>query len=128
MKTLLAINNYYYTRGGAESVFLAHNEMFEDQGWRVVPFCMQHEENNQSEWGKYFVEEIELGRPYGPLERLQKSLKAIYSHEAKRKIEQVIDLVSPTIAHGHNIYHHISPSILSTLTTGGSWEGWVRLC
>jgi len=119
MKTLLSINNYYYTRGGAEAVFLAHNEMFESHGWGVVPFCMQHEKNLPSEWDKYFVEEIELGHPYGPFERLHKSLKAIYSHEAKRKIGQVIDQVEPTIAHGHNIYHHISPAILSTLQAKG---------
>jgi hypothetical protein len=29
MPTLLAINNYYYRRGGAEVVFLEQNHLFE---------------------------------------------------------------------------------------------------
>ncbi len=35
-------NNYYYYRGGAETVFLEHNRMFENAGWQVVPFAMRH--------------------------------------------------------------------------------------
>lgn len=119
MKTLLSINNYHYTRGGAEWVFLAHNEMFTEENWNVVPFSMQHEKNVATEWSSYFVEEIELDGEYGQIERLKKSLKAIYSWEAKGKIEQLIDEVSPSVAHAHNIYHHISPSILSSIRKKG---------
>ena len=42
---LLAINNYYYRRGGAEVLFLEHNRMFENIGWQVVPFAMRHPKN-----------------------------------------------------------------------------------
>ena len=42
---LLAINNYYYRRGGAEVLFLEHNRMFENIGWQVVPFAMRHPNN-----------------------------------------------------------------------------------
>ena len=119
MKSLLSINNYHYYRGGAEAVFLAHNKMFESDGWTVVPFCMQHEKNIPSQWEGFFVEKIELGSEYGLFDRSQKALQAIYSHEAKRKIEQIVDLVSPSIAHCHNIYHHISPAILSSLRKKG---------
>jgi len=119
MKSLLSINNYHYVRGGAEAVFLAHNEMFEADGWNVIPFCMHHEKNRPSQWEQYFVEEIELGSDYGPLERIRKSLRAIYSREAQQKIGALADRTSPAIAHAHNIYHHISPSILSTLRDRG---------
>lgn len=119
MKSLISINNYHYIRGGAEAVFLAHNEMFSADGWNVIPFCMHHENNLPSQWGDYFVDEIELGSDYGPLERARKSLRAIYSREAQQKIGALVDSTSPTIAHAHNIYHHISPSILSTLRGRG---------
>ena len=36
-RRLLAINNYYYRRGGAESVFLDQNDLFMAAGWDVVP-------------------------------------------------------------------------------------------
>ena len=42
MPTLLSVNNYYHYRGGAETVFLEHNRMFEANGWTVVPFAMKH--------------------------------------------------------------------------------------
>jgi glycosyltransferase involved in cell wall biosynthesis len=89
--------------------------MFEQSGWRVVPFSMKHPDNLPSEWEEYFVEEIELGRDYTFAERLVKSFKAVYSVEAQKKIRKLLKEVRPNVAHGHNIYHHISPAILSTL-------------
>jgi glycosyltransferase involved in cell wall biosynthesis len=119
MPTLLSINNYHYVRGGAEFVFLAHNDILADTGWDVIPFCMKHERNLPSEWEDYFVEEIELGEDYGFAEKLSKSFKAIYSREAQKKLLRLIQTVQPDLAHGHNIYHHLSPSILSTLAGNG---------
>jgi len=117
--TLLSINNYFYVRGGAEAVFLDHNEIFEDLGWRVVPFSMQHPRNRKSAWQEFFVDEIELGQSYGPAEKLTKSIKAIYSREAARKIDRLISEVKPTVAHAHNVYHHLSPSVLVRLKKRG---------
>lgn len=119
MRTLLSVNNYHYRRGGAEAVFLDHNSLFRKNGWSVVPFCMQHEKNIADEWDQYFVSEIELGKSYGILEKIGKSAKAAYSLEAKSKINLLIDKCSPDIAHAHNIYHHLSPSILSVLANRG---------
>jgi glycosyltransferase involved in cell wall biosynthesis len=45
--------------------------------------------------------------------------KVIYSFEARRKLDELLRVVQPDIAHGHNIYHHISPSILSLLKGRG---------
>jgi glycosyltransferase involved in cell wall biosynthesis len=115
MPKLLSINNYHYVRGGAEWVFLAHNEMFAESGWDVIPFAMQHESNSPSDWDEYFVEEIELGADDSFASRLRKSVKAIYSREAQKKIDRLLLEQKPDLAHGHNIYHHISPAILSTL-------------
>ena len=45
---LLAINNYFYRRGGAEAVFLDHIDLFEQIGWQVAPFAMQAERARSS--------------------------------------------------------------------------------
>jgi len=119
MPTLLSINNYHYVRGGAESVFLAHNELFAQSGWEVVSFCMKHGANLSSDWEQYFVDEIEFGPSYNFTERLRKSVKAMYSWEAQKKIGRLLHDVKPDLAHGHNICHHISPAILSTLSKKG---------
>jgi glycosyltransferase involved in cell wall biosynthesis len=119
MTTLLSINNYYYYRGGAESVFLEQNKMFEAGGWQVVPFAMNHPKNLPSPWQRFFVDEIEFGEHYSLAQKLTRLPKVIYSFEARQKLSALLDAVKPQIAHGHNIYHHISPSILGLLSQRG---------
>lgn len=115
MATLLSINSYFYRRDGSEAVFLEHNRLLTERGWRVVPFAMRHPNNLPSEWSDYFVTEIEFGRRYSPLEKLARVPKVIYSLEARRNIARLIADVRPDVAHVHNVYHHISPSIFGAL-------------
>lgn len=118
-KTLLSINNYYYMRGGAEAVFLRHNALFKDAGWDIIPFAMQHEKNLASEWDPYFIQEIEFGNDYSLMEKIARAPKVIYSLEARRNMGRLIRDQRPAIAHAHNVYHHISPSIFSVLRKAG---------
>jgi glycosyltransferase involved in cell wall biosynthesis len=115
VQTLLSVNNYYYRRGGAEVVFLEENQLLEDIGWQVVPFAMRHPKNEDTPWSEYFVDEIEFGHDYSLAGKIARVPKVIYSREAQRKINRLIDKAAPDIAHLHNIYHHISPSILKVL-------------
>lgn len=118
--TLLSINNYYYARGGAEVVFFRHNGLLADAGWSVVPFCMQHDRNDPTDWSDHFVEEIELDAPRdGFGAKVRKGLKAVYSIEARTKMRDVLDYVEPDVCHAHNVYHHISPSILAVIHERG---------
>jgi len=119
MPQLLSINNYYYRRGGSEAVFLEHNRLFAEAGWEVVPFAMQDPQNLPSPWSGYFADAVELGgsQPLG--RKLQAAGKMLYSFDAARRVRQLIERVRPTIAHAHNIYHHLSPSILRALHRRG---------
>ena len=119
MPTLLSINNYYYRRGGAEVVFLEQNRLFEEVGWQVVPFAMQHPNNLPSQWQDYFVDEIEFSSDYSLLEKASRASKIIYSFEARKKIADLSAKVQPSVAHAHNVYHHISPAIFSKLKSLG---------
>ena len=74
-RRLLALNNYFYRRGGAESVFLDHIDLFTAAGWEVVPFAMQHPANLPSAWSEYFVSEIEYGGTGGPLTKVRQAAK-----------------------------------------------------
>jgi glycosyltransferase involved in cell wall biosynthesis len=118
-KRLLNINNYFYRRGGAEAVFFDHTTLFEEIGWDVVPFAMQHEQNLGSPWSDYFVSEIEYGRQIGAMDKVSQAAKVIYSLEAQRNLKRLIETARPSVAHAHNIYHHISPAIFSTLKDAG---------
>ncbi len=118
-RTLLSINNYYYDRGGADAVFLAHNRMFEEAGWQVAPFAMQHPANYETPWASFFVTEIEFGSDYSPWATLSKAARSVYSFEARRKIGSLLDELRPDVCHAHNVYHHLSPSILGVIHDAG---------
>jgi glycosyltransferase involved in cell wall biosynthesis len=94
---------------------LRHNVLFESMGWRVAPFAMHHSNNINSRWSDFFVEEIEFGSDYSLWEKLGRVPKVIYSFEAQRKVANLLDVFPADVCHAHNIYHHISPSILKTI-------------
>jgi glycosyltransferase involved in cell wall biosynthesis len=116
---LLAINNYFYPRGGAEVLFLEQNRMFESIGWEVVPFSMRHPKNLPTPWASYFPDEIEFGESYGLGAKLLRAQRVIYSLQARRNMRRLLEHVRPRIAHAHNIYHHLSPSVLPMLRKRG---------
>jgi glycosyltransferase involved in cell wall biosynthesis len=114
-RSLLSINNYFYARGGAEVLFLEQNRMLEAIGWQVIPFAMRHEKNLPTPWASFFPDEIEFGRQYGLSDKLLHAQRVIYSLQARRNLRQLLGRVRPCIAHAHNVYHHLSPSILPML-------------
>jgi glycosyltransferase involved in cell wall biosynthesis len=115
MPQLLAINNYYYRRGGSEAVFFEHNRLFAEAGWEVVPFSMRHAQNLPSEWSAHFVAQTDGPGRQSPFAKISRAAGAIYSLEAARRIRGLLALIRPQVAHAHNIYHHLSPSVLVEL-------------
>jgi glycosyltransferase involved in cell wall biosynthesis len=111
----LSINNYFYPRGGAEVLFLEQNRILEGAGWQVVPFAMRHPQNLPTPWAEYFPDEIEFGRSYSARTKLLHAQRVIFSLQARARLSALLKRVQPRIAHVHNIYHHISPSILPVL-------------
>ncbi|OGC89010.1 MAG: hypothetical protein A2142_07140 [candidate division Zixibacteria bacterium RBG_16_48_11] len=112
MKILLA-NKFYYPRGGPETVMLQQEKHLKALGHQVIPFAMQDEKNLSSDYSRYFVSSVDYHSLNGSWWGNSKTaLKMIYSPESKGKIEQLLDFSKPDIAHLHNIYHQISPSVL----------------
>jgi len=115
MKILLA-NKFYYPRGGPETVMLQQEKHLKKMGHEVIPFAMQDERNLGSEYSHYFVSNVDYHQMNGsPVRNARIALNMIYSSEAKQKLERLLELTRPEIAHLHNIYHQISPSILKVL-------------
>jgi glycosyltransferase involved in cell wall biosynthesis len=115
MPRLLSINNYYYLRGGSEAVYFEHNRLFERAGWEVVPFSMQNLQNQPSPWSAHFVRDTGGEAELSVSAKLSRAAAAIYSTEAARRLRELIAVAPPAIAHAHNIYHHLSPSVLVEL-------------
>lgn len=115
MPRLLSINNYYYLRGGSEAVYFEHNRLFERLGWDVVPFSMRGAQNAPTPWSNFFVPDTAADAAGSLLGKMSRASTAIYSREAARRISALIEAARPQVAHAHNIYHHLSPSVLVEL-------------
>lgn len=119
MPRLLNVNSYHYRRGGSDVVYLEHAALMEAQGWENAFFSMHHPSNLPSAWSRFFVEEIEFGHSYSLGRKLSMAGKVVYSLEAQRKLRELLREFRPDVAHLHCIYHHLSPSILPTLSAAG---------
>lgn len=111
MKILL-VNKFYYLKGGTERYFFDLKKLLEEKGNKVIPFSMQDGRNIETPYKKYFVNQINIEKPRFSAKSVG---RIVYSFEAKRKLEELIKREQPDIAHLHNIYHQISPSILTVL-------------
>lgn len=118
MRILMA-NSFYYLRGGVERCFFDLTDLLVAQGHEVIPFCMQHERNLPSPYEPYFVSPIDYAdlakQKTNPKAGLQAVERVLYSHEAQRKIEQLIRDTRPDLVHVQEIDQEISPSILDTV-------------
>ena len=105
------VNKFNFIKGGADRYFLALSDLLERHGHQVLKFCMQHPDNLPSREQKYFVSHTDFkARDLGTGLRL--ASRVLYSQEAARRFEALIQAEKPDIIHIHNIYHQISPSIL----------------
>lgn len=111
---ILCVNKYFFVKGGAETVFFETSKLLEKKGHKIIYFAMKHPLNISSIYDKYFVSNIDYEKG-GFLNNLKAACNLIYSIEAKRKMEILIKEEKPDIAHLHNIYHQLSPSILYAL-------------
>lgn len=114
---ILNVNKFYYMRGGAERYYFALAKLLESKGHDVIPFSMQDDRNFPSQYAKYFVTNLEVGRP--GLKMAHQVGRSLWSGETKKKISALAAEVKPDLAHLHLIYHHLSPSLLPALKKQG---------
>lgn len=112
---VLQINNFHYYRGGVERCYLDTGRILEEKGHQVAYFATAHPQNLPSKWQDYFVSYYELNDKQGLLNKLKVAGRFLYNREARKKIRRLIRDFRPDIAHAHNVYHHLSPSILKEL-------------
>jgi len=118
LKVLLA-NKFFYRKGGGEVYLFDVMALLQSHGHEVIPFAMRHELNAASDHDSFFVNRVNFDEQHSWHGDIRTALRILYSLEAKQKIEALLDLTHPDVAHVHNIYHQISPSILPVLKRRG---------
>lgn len=113
---IIQANKFYTLKGGAERYMLELSAWLESQGHHVVPFAMAHPDNRETSFSEQFVSFVQTESVgSSPWQALRTMGRMVYSLEARRKLATIVTREKPDLAHLHNIYTQISPSILHTL-------------
>lgn len=100
--------------GGSDRYFFELGNLLQQHGHTVVPFCGASEQNEDSEFERYFPACADTHNP-----KATDALKFLYSADARRKIDLAITEQSPDIAHLHIYYGKLTSSILAPLKRNG---------
>ena len=89
---ILVVHNYYQQPGGEDTVFTAETELLRRYGHEVVEYT----ESNDS------INSMNIGTV---------ALNTLWSFKSKKRISEIIDKSKPDVAHFHNTFMLISPSV-----------------
>ena len=109
---ILLVNKYFYRKGGAETYFFALAEGLRALGHEIAFFSMQHPNNEPSYWSKYFVSEKDYVGDISAFKKVQEASTLIYSFEARRKFEALLEELEPDVIHMNNVHRRLTLSIL----------------
>lgn len=108
---VLLVNKFYYIKGGSETYLFALEEELRKKKHNVFPFAMQDDKNNEAITSEYFVNNIDYGNS-SFLKKIGLSAKIVFSREAYKKMNSLLDRYQIDIAHLNIFQHQLSPSIL----------------
>jgi len=115
---ILIVNKFYDLRGGTERVMFDLRDGLTARGHEVFPFSMRDARNEPSPWSRYFTPSRDYDAP-GLITKLRQAWWTVHDQQARRCLEELLEQRRPDVAHLHNIYHQLSPSILEPLTRRG---------
>lgn len=115
MMKILQANKFFHQRGGAERVLFQERDLLKAVGVEVIDFSMHSPENMESDQSGYFISHRDYRAPHSLAAKLSLAGSFIHSREAVRNLKALVRAEKPDLAHLHNIYHHLTPSIIPAL-------------
>jgi glycosyltransferase involved in cell wall biosynthesis len=114
---ILHVNKFLYRRGGAEGYMLDLADLQRAQGHEVELFGMRHEADETTHrFQSLFPPQVDLDpTPDGAVDKVRSAARMIWSSSSRRGMAAVVEQFRPDVVHCHNIYHQLSPSVLSPL-------------
>jgi len=115
---ILIINKYWYARGGADAYALWLAEALQQRGHTVCVFSVDHPKNVTPSVSYECISGVDTETM-----RWQDAPRIIgrmlWSFEAQTKLRAFLAQEKPDIAHVHNLYTQMSPSVLPVLKEAG---------
>lgn len=116
---ILQVHKFFDLHAGAEIYMHELAKRQREAGHDVHFFSTHFERNVPSKDEQYFVTRYDLAKKHDPLTRLKIAVNFLWNLEAKRAFERELDELKPDVIHLHNIYHHLSTSILAPIRKRG---------
>ncbi len=117
---VLHVNKFLYRRGGAEGYMLDVAALQAGAGHEVAFFGMDHPDNPPQRFAAHLPAFVQLEPPPpGLRRRAAAAARMLWSTSARRGMDAVVRALRPDVAHVHNVYHQLSPSVLGPLADRG---------
>ena len=113
---ILHVNKFAYRRGGAESYMLDLAELQRQAGHETALFAMTDSRNEPSPYSPHYPPHVEYDpMPDGVANKVRAGALMLWNRKAATGLAAVIEQFRPDVAHLHNVYHQLSPSVLRPL-------------
>lgn len=109
---VLMVNKFHYLKGGSETYHFSVGESLEAMGHDVAWFSMDDPKNLPCRQSKYFVSAVDYNGRTSPLAKTKAGLSLIYSAEAKKKFEALLEDFKPDVVHLNLVHRQLTFSIL----------------
>ena len=117
---ILHVNKFLYRRGGAEGYMFDLAALQAARGDDVTFFGMSHPDNEAQRHEHVFPSEVTFEpMPDGLVAKVSGFGRMLWSTSSRRGIATLLRRERPDVAHLHNVYHQLSPSILGPLAAAG---------
>jgi len=117
---ILHVNKFLYRRGGAEGYMEDVAALQLADGHTVSYWGMAHPDNTHLELADTYAPFVELEpAPPGARAKAAAAARMVWSRSSAKGIAAAIERFRPDVAHLHNVYHQLSPSILRPLQRAG---------
>jgi glycosyltransferase involved in cell wall biosynthesis len=116
---ILSIHKFFYEKGGSERYLFDLARVFTAHGHENIFFATKGPRSLPNENDDLFPPEIDLTARYAPIKSAQVAGELIYSRIAQKSLTRLLDRVPVDAAFLHNVYHHLTPSILRPLKQRG---------
>lgn len=116
---ILHVNKFFDLHGGAEVYMHELMRRQREAGHDVHAFSTRSPSNLPSNDAGRFVTRYDLSKSNGPATDVKIAANFLWNREAKRAMGEALRDLKPDIVHIHNIYHHLSSSILSSIRKAG---------
>ncbi|GAB6282667.1 MAG: hypothetical protein STSR0008_14130 [Ignavibacterium sp.] len=119
---ILIINYRFFISGGPERYMFNLIELLQSYGHEIIPFSIKYNMNQKSKYENYFAsplsnyDEIYFKEQTKNLKSIYKSIiRTFWSYEVYKKLNKLIEDISPDFAIVLHYQRKLSPSVLSAL-------------